>query len=113
MDEQIELPVEHLAGLADDASHVVVGADVARRDVRRVDAPGQLAAPGLDPLALMGERERGARVGEALRDRPGDRALVGDPEDQAALAFEPRHGGRVYGFSATLSRLRRIALLPL
>src|SRR5262249_13370783 len=80
---------------------------------RRVDGAGQLAHPGLDPLALVGEREPGAGVGEALRDRPGDRALVGDAEDEAALAVETRHGGRVYGFSATLRRLRRIAILPL
>src|SRR5438045_5146147 len=113
MDEQIELPAEDLAGLTDDAGDVVVRADVALGDERRVDAARQLADAGLDALALVGEGEPGTRVGETLRDRPPDRALVGDPEDQAALAVETRHGGRVYGFSGSLSRLRRIALLPL
>src|SRR5436305_4067640 len=113
MDEQIELPAEDLAGLPDDAGDVVVRADIALGDERGVDAAGQLADAGLDALALVGEGEPGTRVGETLRDRPPDRALVGDPEDEAALAVETRHGGRVYGFSGTLSCLRRIALLPL
>src|SRR5436190_6295566 len=113
MDEQIELPAEGLAGLPDDSGDVVVRADVALGDERGIDAAGQFADPGFDPLSLVGEGKAGAGVGETLRDRPGDRALVGDPEDQAALAVETRHGGRVYGFSGSLSRLRRIALLPL
>src|SRR5439155_3087173 len=42
----------------------------------------------LDPLALVRESELRAAVGQALRDRPGDRAAVGDAEDEAALSVE-------------------------
>src|SRR5205814_9751504 len=68
---------------------------------------------GVDPSALVREGEAGPAVGQPLRDRPRDRALVGDAEDEAALAVETSHGGRVYGFLATLKTLRRLVLLPL
>src|SRR5919201_2316935 len=113
MDDEIELPAEDLAGLGDDARDVVVGADVALGDERRVDAARKLADAGLDALALVGEREPCSAVGEPLRNRPRDRAFVGDTENEAALACEIGHGGRVYGFSATLIHLRRLALFPL
>ena len=67
------------------------------------DRLGELADVALDPLALVGERELRAAVGEPLGDRPGDRALVGDAEDEPALAFE--HGGDLPG--STRSALRR------
>src|SRR5439155_18138975 len=92
---------------------VVVRADVALDHERRVDRRAELADAGLDPLPLIGESEPGAAVCEALRDRPGDRALVRDAEDEATLACEISHGGRVYGFLATLRGLRRAVLLLL
>src|SRR5438477_184737 len=113
MDEQIELPAEGLPHLGDDAGDIVVGADVALGHERRVNRPGELADAGFDPFALVREGEAGPAVGQPLRDRPRDRALVGDAEDEAALAVEISHGGRVYGFLATLKTLRRLALLPL
>src|SRR5438876_943137 len=91
----------------------VLLAGVAGGNQRRIDRGRELANVALDPFPLVGEGEPGAAVGETLRDRPGDRALVGDAEDEAALAGEISHGGRVYGFSATLRGLRRAALLPL
>ena len=35
-----------------------------------------------------------ALLGQAPRDRPRDRPLVRDTEDEAALAFEASHGSR-------------------
>src|SRR4029079_12966630 len=99
--------------LCADALCVAVRASVAAGHERRVDRPAELTHAGLDPLPLVGEGKLGASVGKALRDRPGDRALVGDAEDEATLACEISHGGRVYGFSATLRCLRRVVLLPL
>ena len=53
--------------------------------------------PFFDPLALVGERELRAAGREPLRDRPGDRAPVGDAEDETALAVEGSgHEGAVY-----------------
>ena len=53
-----------------------------------VDRRRKVADALLDPLALVGERELRAAVGEHLRDRPGDRALVRDAEDERPLALE-------------------------
>ena len=58
-------------------------------------ALGELAHALLDALALVRERELRAALGEAPRDRPRDRALVGDAEDEAALAFEAIHGAAI------------------
>src|SRR6476660_9574459 len=113
MDEQIELPAEDLPHLGDDSCDVVVRADVTAGDERGVDGTRQLANACLDTFPLVGEREVGPGLCEALGDRPCNRTLVGDAEDEAALACEISHGGRVYGFSATLRALRRAVLLPL
>ena len=60
--------------------------DVAMAD----DEPADLLRERLDPLlqrvALIGERELGALRMAGLRDAPGDRPVVGDAHDQAALA---------------------------
>src|SRR5205814_5173878 len=63
-------------------AHVELGDERARHALR------ELAHVLLDALAL--ERERGARatVREPLGDRPRDRPLVGDAENQCALALE-------------------------
>ena len=66
------------------------------------DRLGELADVALDPLALEGERELRAALGEPLGDRPRDRALVRDAEHEAALSLE-RHRPD----STTLSYCRR------
>ena len=53
-----------------------LGADLVRE---RLD-------PLLDGVALIGERDLGALVGHGLGDAPGDRAVIGDAEHDAALA---------------------------
>ena len=98
VDEDVELAAERLADLGEDARDVVVRADVARGDERGVDRGGELAHALLDPLALVGERELRAAVGEPLRDRPRDRALVRDAEDERPLSLEMlRPCARSYG----------------
>ena len=99
MDEQVEPAVEGLAGLAEDSGNVLVRAHVAFGDERARDRLGQLPHALLDSLTLERERELRPGVGEALRDRPGDRALVRDPENQSALALvHPRHGASINPF---------------
>jgi hypothetical protein len=90
VDEQVELPAECLPDLFEDTVHVVVGADVARRHEQARDRVGELADALLDAIALIGECQLRAAVGETLCDRPRDRALVGDAQNQAALALIAR-----------------------
>ena len=52
----------------------------------------QIADVLFEPLALIGQREPGAGGRRRLRDRPRDRALVGDTDDEAVLSGEIRHG---------------------
>ena len=92
MHEQVEAAAERLAGLGEDARHILLGTDVTLGDELRVDRLGELANALLDPLALERECELGALVVEALRDRPRDRALVGDSQDERLLPLEsPGH----------------------
>ena len=63
----------------------------------------------LDPLpdgvALIGERDLGALIGHGLGDAPGDRAVIGDAEHDAALA---RHQFSAAGHRLTPSKGRRL-----
>ena len=90
MHEQVELPAERLPHLGENARDVLVGADVAGGDERARHGLGELAHAPFDALALEGERKLGAVFGQPLRDRPGNRALVGDPENETSLPLEHR-----------------------
>ena len=95
--DEIELAAEGLCHLGEGLLEPFVGADVALADEWAPDRLGQVAHPFFDPLALVGERQLRAAGREPLRDRPGDRAAVGDAEDEAALAVEGSgHEGAVY-----------------
>ena len=61
---------------------------VGRQHDRRADALGERDHPAAEALALVGEGELGALRGEGPGDAPGDRMVVGDAEDQRALACE-------------------------
>src|SRR5439155_14139401 len=99
--EQVEATLECLADLAEDALEVLVGPYVAGGNERRGDRLRELAHALLDPLALVGEGELGASLREPVRDRPGDRALVRDAEDETAFAGEGSfHDARVYAAGA-------------
>ena len=93
VDEDVELPTEHVSDLGEDAGDRRVVADVELRDERARHRLGQVADVLLDALALERERELGAAGGQPLRDRPRDRPLVGDSEDECFLSLE--HRGRL------------------
>ena len=61
-------------------------------------SPADLLRQRLDPLlqriALIGESKLGAVLVAGLRNAPGDRAVVGDAHDQAALAAQETRGFR-------------------
>ena len=59
---------------------------------------GQRLDPLLQRIALIGECKLGALRPAGLGDAPGNRAVVGDPHDQAALAAHKT--GRVHIFLA-------------
>jgi len=94
VDEQVELAAERLGHPAERRVEALVRADVALADERARDRLREVAHGLLDALALVGERELRAAGREALGDRPGDRAPVGDAEDEAALAVEGSSHGR-------------------
>ena len=55
-----------------------------------VELCGQRLDPLLQRVALIGEGELGALRVRGPGDAPGDRAVVGDAHDQAALARQER-----------------------
>ena len=61
--------------------HVAMAGDM------RAELGGERLDPLLEGIALIGERELGALRGAGLGDAPGDRAVVGDAHDEAALAL--------------------------
>ena len=66
--------------------------DVAMADHNAADLAGKRLDALLERIALIGEGERGAVAVARLGDAPGERAMVGDPHDQAALAAQkPRN----------------------
>ena len=52
---------------------------------------GELAHVFLEPLAWIREHERRAFGRRGLRDRPGDRPLVGDTDDETDVSGELSH----------------------
>ena len=95
VDEAVEPAAERGGRRREHAVEIVVGADVALAHDVPADRLGQLADALLDALALVGERELRALVMEALRDRPGDRALVCDAQHERLLAVEPPGHGAI------------------
>ncbi len=89
VDEDVEAAAEGLRYLGEDALDVVVRPDVALGDERARHGLGEVADALLDPLALVREGDLCALGGEAVGDRPGNRALVGDAQDERLLPLEP------------------------
>jgi hypothetical protein len=97
VDEQVELSPERCSDLLERTCYVLVRPHVALGHERAVHALGEVADALLDALPLEGEGELRAACREPAGDAPGDRALVRDAQDEAALAGERvrGHGGRV------------------
>ena len=91
VDEDVELAVR-LAPAVEDALDVVVRLDVARLDEGRADRRRPAAGRACSMRLSTEEKPTVApsRV-EGLGDAPGDRVVVGDPEDQRLLAVEQSH----------------------
>src|SRR5262245_8285636 len=68
--------------------------DVAVTEHQPADLLRQRFDPFLQRLALISESELGALPVASLCDTPGERAVVGDTQDQAALAAQETRGFR-------------------
>src|SRR5205085_11289823 len=92
VDDEVET-AHRLANLREQRVELIVRGDVARQDQRfAAERAGELADVFFEALTLEGEREIGTGFGRPLRDRPGERSLVGHTEDEALLAGKG-HGG--------------------
>ena len=85
MNDEVEPPPPFAERLEDGVEAGVVH-DVAGQDQVRADRLRERADALAQRLALIGERHLAAVRVHRLGDRPGDRAIVGDPHDQASLA---------------------------
>ena len=86
--EAAEFAIERGAEVRD----LLIVGDVARQDQRVVERRRELADVLLEPLARIGQRQARAGGRRRLRNRPRDRPLVGDADDEAVLAGEIGHG---------------------
>ena len=85
VNEEVEL-APLLRQPLEDGVHAGRIGDVARHDEVRPDRFGQRHDTLQQRLALIGESKLRALVGAGLGDAPGDRPVVGDTHDEAALA---------------------------
>ena len=72
--------------VANTASMVAGVGDIAMAEHLRADLLRQRLDALLQRVALVGEGNVGALGAAGLGDAPGERPVVGDPQDQAALA---------------------------
>ena len=94
VDEEVELaPV--CGDALEDRLELAVGHHVHRHEDRRLDLARERLDMRLRLVVEVGDRELGAEGAEGAGAAPGDRAVVGDADDQALLAFEQLrlHGG--------------------
>ena len=91
---QVE-PADALDELREGLVDAGVVGDVALDARLRADGRRELAHARLDALALVGERERRALLGEPPGDRPGERALVGDARHEGDLPVQQTHARRL------------------
>ena len=71
---------------ANTASMLDASGHVAMAEHRGADLLRQRLHPLLQRIALIGEADLGALRAAGPGDAPGERPVVGDPQDQAALA---------------------------
>ena len=77
--------------------------NVAMPDDEAADLLGKRLDALLERVALIGERKLGAVTAAGFGDAPGQRALVGDPDDQAALAAHEARDFRHFSDPADIS----------
>ncbi len=106
MDEKIEPAPALLQGLEGgiDGGDIL---DIAGQDEVRADAGRQRLDALAERLALIGEGEFRTMRGERLGDAPGNRILVRDPHDEAALSGHEAHGDQASRRFMTI-----VALVP-
>jgi hypothetical protein len=85
MDEEIDGPPRIGERLEHRLDASLVG-HVARQNELRADLGGKGLDALFDSVALISERDLSALVAAGLGDAPGDGAVVGDAEHDAALA---------------------------
>ena len=83
---------------------------VAAPDNGRAKLRGERTHALFERLDLIGERELGAGVGAGLCDAPGDRAIIGDAQNEALFSGENSGMGNG-GLSHQGVRALRLALL--
>ena len=89
----------------EDRLELAVGHHVHRHEDRRLDLAGQRLDVRLRLVVEVGDRELGAEGAEGAGAAPGDRAVVGDADDQALLAVEQlRLDGKGHVASGSLGR---------
>ena len=71
--------------------NLLVARHVERQDQGVGQLLGQLLHVLAEPIALVGHRQASALRGDGFRDRPRDRTLVGDTDDQSGGAGELTH----------------------
>ncbi len=88
-------PADALDQLGERPVDALVARDVALDADVRADRGRELAHGRLDALALVGERDLRALLGQTARDRPGQRALVRDAGDKRDLPLQQPHARRL------------------
>ena len=91
---QVE-PADALDQLGEGPVDALVAGDVALDADVGADGRCELAHGRLDALALIGERDLCALLGQPARDRPGQRALVRDARDERDLPLQQPHARRL------------------
>ncbi len=81
-------PAEPFLDRRGERLEVLVLRDVAGQDERVAELRRELPHVLLEPLALVGHGQPRALAVRRLGDAPGDRALVRDPQDEAALPVQ-------------------------
>ena len=85
--EPAELPIDRRSQLGD----LLVARDVTRQEERLLERGGEIADVLFEPLARIGQRETRAGGSRCLGNRPGNRPLVGDADDEAVFPCEDGH----------------------
>ena len=106
VDEDVEPAVGGLPTLEDPAD-LLVRLDVARLDEGSADAVGERPDPSLDEALHRGETDGRTRVVERLGDAPGDRVVVGHPEDEGVPTVEHAHPEASFRGQDTVGECRR------